>query len=209
MNRLFLKFVFLFAILAFAVNSCIIVKEKDEYVDVAPSVSLSPRPEIQMSETIIRSEKGDMISNIPEGWFFVDVEDRVSPDVIAVAVNPDYTLSCLFTVIKQNEKITQTAQKEGLMGLARAGFSRHDVKTAGAVKLSGKYRQIDMGSKQFVEYEYSTTAGGLPAKSAVFISTIGEYYEFSLIPMSVSGKELPSPDEMNRVFRSILASIQY
>lgn len=197
--------------LLFAAQSCLVVKEKQVQAEAVQTVSLSPKPEIAMSETILRSAKGDMISYIPKGWFFINVEERISPDVIAVAVNPDYTVSAVFSYLKGGEFTKALFEKEGLMGLARISFAKKEGKTAGAVKLIGKYQNVVLEkSKSFVKFEFSTTGGAINAKSAVFASSTGDFYEMTLVPtVKVTGKAMPSEIEYDKVFRSILTSIQY
>ncbi len=198
------------AILSIILSSCIIVKEKEEmFSDIEPMVVLSPKPEIAMSDVLVRSSKGDMISHIPVGWFFVDVEERVSPDIIAVAVNPDYTLSAVFSTLRRSEVFDTEFEKDGLFGIARQSFARRERKTAGAVKLIGKYQNLQLGNKDYVKYEYSTTGGALTGRTAVFVSSVNEFYEFSLIPMEVTGKQIPDSRGFDRIFRSFLAAIQY
>ncbi len=200
----------LFLFLIIIVSSCIIVIHEEDIDNfIEPEISLSPKPVIPMSEQIIRSAKGDMISQIPEGWFFVDMENKTSPDIIAVAVNPEYNLSAVFSTVKHIPTIDDDIETEGLYGLARLCLTRRERKTSGSVKLFGKYQQINMGNQEFVKYEFSTTGGATKAKSAVFISSSGEFYEFALIPMNVNNNPLPQQLEIDDVFKSILATIKY
>lgn len=210
MKENILKNIIAFVLIAFVATGCIIVKEKGEKVsDIEPMAILSPKPEISMSETIIRSNKGDMLSNIPVGWFFVDVEERISQDVIAVAVNPDYTLSAVFSTIRHSEMFDTEYEKDGLFGIARVSFAKRERKTAGAVKLIGKYQNLQLGNKEFVKYEFSNSGGALSGRAAVFVSSVGEFYEFSLIPMEMTGKPIPEAREFDKIFRSFLAAVQY
>ncbi len=207
--RPFLFKIFVLLLVAFSINSCIVVMHKDKQVEIEPEVTLSPKPILQMSETLLRSDKGDMVAFLPKSWFLVDVESKVTPDIIAVAINPDYTLSAVFSVIRNNELIKDIIEKEGLFGLARLSFERRESKTVGFVKQIGKYQAINMGAQDFVKYEYSNTGGALIAKSAVFISSTGEFYEFSLLPINVKNNIMPSTKEFDDVFQSFLASINY
>ena len=201
------KIVFLLILL---VSSCIIVVHEEDADDfIEPEISLSPKPIIPMSEQIIRSSKGDMISQIPQGWFFVDMESKTSDDIIAVAVNPEYNLSAVFSYVKHIPAIDSDIETEGLYGLARMCLTRRERKTSGSVKLFGKYQQINMGNQEFVKYEFSTTGGATKAKSAVFVSNAGEFYEFALIPMNINNNPLPQQLEIDDVFKSILATIKY
>lgn len=79
-------------------HSCIVVKEQvSDESDVEELAVLSIKPEIPMSDVILRSNKGDMVSYIPEGWFFIDTEQRSSSDIIAVIANPEYSLCAVFS----------------------------------------------------------------------------------------------------------------
>ncbi len=202
------KIVFIFVLIAFAMSSCIFVKYNNSD-DRQPEMDLSPKPEIQMSDVIIRSAQGDMISFIPQDWFLIDVEERAASGLIAVAVNPDYSLSAVFSLIRSNNIMDKTIEKEGLFGLARMNLERHKRKTAGDIKLIGQYQPFSIGNKHFVKYKISTTGGALSSDIIVFMTETGNYYEFALMPMDVIGKPLPSRQDMDRIFDSIVASIQF
>lgn len=196
-------------LLVTSINSCIVVVHEQQKVEIEPEINLSPKPIIKMSESLIRSEKGDMIAFLPTNWFLVNVEEKVTSDIIAVAMNPDYTLTAVFSMVRNNELIKETIEKEGLYGLARISYEKRENKTAGFVKQIGKYQTINMGAQEFVKYEYSNTGGALIAKSAVFISSTGEFYEFSLIPMNVKNNIMPTSRDFDDIFQSFLASINY
>ncbi len=185
----------------------IVHQEEESFIE--PEISLSPKPVLPMSEQIVRSIKGDMISQIPEGWFFVNVENMTSPDIIAVAVNPEYNLSAVFSSVKLIPSVDDDMGNEGLYGLARLCLSRRERKTGGAVRLYGKYQQINMGNQEFVKYEFSSTGGAIKARAAVFVSNMDQFYEFALIPLSVNNNKLPQQIEIDDVFKSILATIKY
>lgn len=188
---------------AFFTNGCLIVRETGRDAEVE-NIELSPKPEIPMSEELVRSREGDMIAFLPQGWFFVDTENKAPSEIFAIAVNPDYTLSAVFTSFKKGEQNAENA-----LALARESLSRHERKTAGAVKQIGKFSTTKIGLKEFGLYETSTTGGALKTRTAVFISSLGNYYEFALVPLNVSGKAIPPESEFNKIFRSILATIQF
>jgi len=190
------------------ISGCIVVRHKP-VADEVTMINLSPKPEIQMSDKLVRSKKGDIIAFLPQDWFFVNVEEKASADVFAVAVNPDYTLSAVFSTIRKNDITDSIVNKEGLLGLARTSLSYHENKTAGAVKQVGKYSIIQMGTMSFSKYFYSNSSGASVSQTAVFKSSINQYYEFALIPMNITGKPLPSQIEIDKIFNSIIATIQY
>lgn len=179
----------------------------------AESIIVSVKPEIPMSDEYVRSRPGDMLAFLPQGWFLVDVEGKASSDVIAVAVNPDYTLSMVVQNIRKNDLIDQVVQKEGLLGLTRLAFEKRQRKTSNSVRLLNKFTPTTIGSRSFGVYEFTgavqdTTTAILHSRSAVFTSSLGNYYEVSLTPTTISGKSVPPDDECARVFRSIIASLQ-
>jgi hypothetical protein len=190
-------------------SSCIIVKHDEQIIEKEPEVVVSPKPVLSLSDSFIRSEKGDMIAFLPEGWFLVNVENKLSPDIIAVAVNPEYNMSAVFSTIKNASPVDKKVEQEGLFGLAWSFLALRGNKTAGMVKQIGKFQSITMGNRRFVKYEYSSTSGAIVAKSAVFVSSTNDYYEFSLIPINVNGNLLPATAEINDVFQSVLAGIKY
>lgn len=193
---------------AITMHSCIIVKHEEEE-QISHKIVLSEKPEIELSEEIIRSRMGDMIAFLPKGWMLIDVEDKVSSDVFCVAVNPEHTLSIVFSVIRKNELVNSIFEKEGLMGLARLSFSKKDKKTSGTLKQVGKFMQVEIGSNVFVKYDYVTPSNSFVTRVAVFASSLNEFYEFSLIPLDILGNQHPKSEEVDKIFRSILTSIKY
>jgi hypothetical protein len=190
-------------------NSCIIVKEKEQKEEVKTSISLSPKPEIDMSDQMVRSTLGDMIAFLPKDWFFVDGEDKAPAEVYAIAVNPDYSLCAVFSEIRKNDEIDEIVKKESLMGLARLSYEKHNKKSAGSVQLVGKFQNMVLGQKNFVKYEISNSNGAITSKVIVFQSDMNHYYQFTLIPMDIQGKPIPPKEEINKIFNSILATIRY
>jgi hypothetical protein len=204
------------------VSGCLFVKQK-EAPPPSPTL-LSPQPEIQMSEDLVRSKAGDMIAFLPQGWFFVELEGKAPSDVFAIAVNPDYTLSAVFSTLRKTETSDSVIEREGVYALARMSFARHERKSAGTVKLAGKTTALKIGSREFGYFEIigvfrpdttsalpgvPITYGTLKTKIAVFNSSINNYYELALVPTTISGKTLPTEDEISKIFRSMLTTVQF
>jgi len=199
------------AILAVAVglSSCLFVKAPDQKTSTGEDAPLSPLPEVTMSDELIRSTQGDMIALLPEGWLILDPANNMSDYVITVAVNPEYTLSAVFSSIPDAGSTQQAVESEGLLGLARIAYSQRTRRTAAGVKLVGSYSLEELGTRRFGMYSFTGSGGGLKTRSAVFVSTLGNYYEFSLVPVNVSGRDVPAEAEQQAIFNSILATIQY
>ncbi len=206
MNLRFKILLITFILCIFA-SGCIVVKHK-EAEDVAPTIQLSPKPELAMSEEPLLSKDLDMMAFLPEHWFFVDVENEANTNVFAVAVNPQYTMSAVFSTIPPSSRVNEIIEREGLLGLARYSFELHQLKIPD-IKLIGKYGIVNMGNYSFAKYEYTTSGSSVNARSIVFKSELGKFYEFTLIPMTFTGRPMPTTEEINKTFFSILATIQY
>ncbi|MCX6139261.1 MAG: hypothetical protein NTX15_00240 [Candidatus Kapabacteria bacterium] len=197
-------------IVAFAliVPSCLFVKAPDQKTDVQ-NVALSPQPEIEMGDDLVRTRAGDLIALMPKGWVFLDAKGDASSDIVAIAVNADYSLSMVVSAIPAAESTREQIQTEGLLGLARVAYQKHVRKSAGTAKLVGTYRIAELGPRRFGVYDFSTNGGALRTRSAVCISSLSNHYEVSLVPLNVSGKDVPDDAEQEKIFRSILATVQY
>jgi len=187
----------------------VVVKHEEEQVEKPLILNFSPQPEIAMSDIMIKSEQGDMIAYIPKDWFLVDLENEAPTDVISVAVNKEYTLSVVFSKIKKLDKYEEIISKEGLLGLARLSLEQRVKKTAGSVQLAGKYSQIEMGPRKFAKYEFTNADKSMNGVSAVFISSLNEYFEMSVVPINLTGIVSSTQYDIDLIFSSVLATVQY
>ena len=195
-------------LLVVAVPSCLFVKAPQQSEDVQ-HVALSPQPQIDMSDELVRTRAGDLIALLPRGWVFLDTKGEASADIVSIAVNPDYTMSMVISSIPHGESTREMTEDEGMLGLARVAYQKHVRKSASAVKLIGTYRTAELGPRRFGLYDFSMAAGGLRTRAAVCTSTLGNHYEIALVPLTVSGKDVPDNATQEATFRSILATVQY
>ncbi|HRP03103.1 MAG TPA: hypothetical protein PLE30_10700 [Candidatus Kapabacteria bacterium] len=199
-----------FTLFSISFNSCIIVKyDNDEEIEVEQEIDISPKPILELSNNMIRSEKGDMIAFLPKDWFLVDVEGKISTDVMYMAVNKEYNLGLVVASIPKVNEYSKKINDEGLYALAWYSFMKKEKKSAGNIKQIGKYQPIKMGPRKFVQYEYVGGNAAAATKTIVFASTIGEFYEMTLIPMVVDSNPIPKQQEINDIFQSILAGIKF
>ena len=194
---------------ATALSGCLFVKAPKQDEATGEDAPLSPLPQLEMGDELIRSPQGDMIALLPEGWLLLDTKTDVSDYVITVAVNPEYTLSAVFSTIPDAGSTREAFYDDGLLGLARVAFTQRSRKTAGAVDLVCTYSIAELGTREFGLYKFKSSSGSLKSRSAVFTSTLGNFYEFSLVPINVSGRDIPADADQHTVFSSILATIQY
>ena len=202
-----IKIILILALIV-SLAGCVIVKEKEEKPK-AVVLQFSPTPEMPMSDVMILSDDGDMVAFIPKGWFLVNLEDEAPTDVIGVAVNKGYTIAVVFSKIRKNDSYDKIVKREKLLGLARIALEKRADKTAGSVTLAGDYKEINMGPRNFAKYEFTNSDKSMRGMSAVFISTLGNYYEMTVIPMNLTGIIPVSQYDLDKVFSSVLATVQY
>ncbi len=198
-----------FVLLSLVLTNCIFVKKHTEEVDEYISVDLIPKPKIIMGEEILRSEKGDMISLLPKDWFFIDLGPDTPSDVYAVAVNPDYSLSLVFSCVKNNPIIDDVFKEQKLIGIANLLFDKKQKKSLGGLIKNHTISTFTSSHMEFVMYKYRTKSQPIFSYNAVFRSTTDNVYEISMIPLNLSGITMPSDFEMETIFTSVLATVRY
>lgn len=150
-----------------------------------------------------------MIAFIPEEWFFINVDDKAPAGVFAVAVNPDYSLSAVFSNIKSTPEIKKFAEEGNILGIAKESLTSQKEKTGGRVKLLGNFEEVEMGEMKFIKYQVTTTNGALFSNICVLKTEFNNIYRFSLVPMDVIGKPIPRQETVDNIFQSILTTIKY
>jgi len=207
-----MKFYILIVFILVSLSSCIIVKIEDSnYKEVSANriVHYSPRPKVDMSDELIRTESGDMIALLPANWFFVEYGNEENTNEVALAVNQDYTLALVINEIKKSPENDKVFNENGLLGIAKISFISHANKTGSNLELYGNYQQVEFGVNQFIRYSTTSTGGALISKNAVFVANSQRYYEVAMIPMDVIGKTIPSPEEIEDIFFSVLCTVKY
>lgn len=206
-NR-FLSYFLLIVIITLTTVSCIFVKVKDQQLEEV-HVDLIQKPQIEMNEDALRSTKGDMISLIPKGWFFIDLGEETPRDVFAIAVNPQYTLSLVFSGYPTNDVLNEIFSQQKLIGLANYSFDKKQKRALGSLIKLNKVSSITSGNLNFVVYSYRSKTQPLSSQNAIFKSSVGMIYEIGIVPMNLSGYTLPSETEMDKIFMSVLSTVRY
>jgi hypothetical protein len=209
-KKCFVLFVIVLVVAALF-NSCIVVKYEgidDVENQQETIIELSPKSEIPISNNIVKSETGDFIAFLPEDWFFIEATtDSVSP-IIAMAVNPDYSLGLVFSHLPKDNATAEAFEQEGIVGVGKLSFNQHQAKSDGKLKIAGKFKVTSIGHNSFCTYDM-TAGSGINAKTAVLVTNGFNYYEIAMLPMNVKEKPVPSEAEFNKIFYSILTTVVY
>lgn len=207
---------FLYKITFFAISltilgfftSCIIVKEKRPDDEFSTELTLMEKPQIPLSDQIIRSPVNDMIASIPLNWFFIDTEEKAPSNIFSVSCNYDYSMCALFLQLTQTQYLNKLSSSEGLLGIAKYCYEQKFKKSLGNIKLIGDFVPLKNGKQKFYVYTFKNKADNSIGKSAVFVSSFNNFYEFSLLQLTFKTNELDKSD-FEKTFQSILASIKF
>ena len=205
LSRLYIRCVFgcLYITMSLYGIGCLFVREDD----FAPSVALSPKTELELSDIVVTSVDGDFLALLPKNWTFIEKTSLQLSDIFAIAINPEYNASLVFTKIPFAEK------KESLpfdnKELIRIGIAKHIAKSSGKVRQLGKGYELILGPKKFGYFEFIGSQQTHKTRSVVCLSSLGNIYEISLVPVPVTGKTAPSEEVSDKLFRSFITAIQY
>lgn len=206
------KFVFIFILTINILQSCIVVKEstttKNIKYNEGISYQLTPKPTIEMSDLLIRSEIGDMISLLPKDWILLKLDNETNPDIFAIAVNKDYTLTAVFSIIRNTLNLEE-AEKDGIMGVIKYSINKKKTKTGGTLDLFGNVDHIKIGPYNYTKFNTTVTGGVINSQTVIFKSSLNNYYEFAIIPIDIYGSKRPNQKETDEIFNSILTTIKY
>lgn len=200
-------FVITTAILVFF-TSCIIVMEKKPDDEFSTDFTLMAKPQIPLSDQIVRSPANDMIASIPLNWFFIDTEAKAPSNVFSVSCNYDYSMCAIFLQLAQTQYLSKLASLEGLVGVAKYCYERKFKKSLGNIDLIGDFVPLKNGNQKFYIFSYRNRADNSIGKSAVFISSFNNFYEFSLLQLTFKTNEINKSD-FEKTFQSIVASIKF
>lgn len=204
--------------MALVSSGCIVVKAQQ---DSAPQtsgkgrknpeqrvVALTPKPNIEMSDEVVRSEIGDMVSVLPAKWFLLNTKTMTSPNVFAVAVNQDYTLGLVYSGLRKEEGFDSTYIKQGILGITKISLNKRERK-APSIKSVGQMEETVVGTKRFGVYRYTTDNGSTVNRVAVFRSSMGNYYECTLTEFTFTGRKVPARNVADDIYVSVLSMIDY
>lgn len=207
----------LFALSVLAFAGCVVVVQKQpqtqqkataKEVVERPLRQLASKPTVVMSDEVVRSELGDMVSLLPAEWSLVNIETNMPVQVFSVAVNNQYTASLTYSVLRKEENFDQVFQKDGLAGIGKISASKRDFKMRN-IKRLGEFEEVMVGTKRFCLYRYTTDNGATLNRVAVFRSSFGNYYECTLSDLTFTGRKLTPREEMENIYVSVLATIDF
>jgi hypothetical protein len=194
----------MFIMMLCGLSGCLFVWEEEEFY---PPMSLSPKPEIEMSRNTVESKSGDMIAFIPNGWTILEKDLHPSSDVIAIAVDSTLTLSAVFSSIGTVPNVPKD-NAEKVNELMRFAMDRHKQRSSNTVVQIGKGRLLSIGRRTFGMIEFAG-ADGMKIKAVVWQSKAGNHYECALVPLDLMGATIPDDSVKSRILRSITSMIMF
>ncbi len=162
---------------------------------------------IVLSSEQIHAPSGDMSARLPSTWVMLDPEKLESPQVFAMACNPEYTLSLIFSEVQLDNAAKTILGRDGLRGLCDASFQRRLKRSNGRAEILGDIEEFAIGKKRFGAFTYTTDSMRTLTRIAVF-STSTHVYECTITHLAFRERELPSPKLLQTVHQIILGSIE-
>lgn len=206
-------FLLLFLSSLLFLNSCIVVKDKEEInngtLNVGKEYTLTTKAPLPVSDTYIRSQSGDMIALLPEGWILLNADNNTNPDIFAIAVNKEYSMSAVFSQIRKTSNLEQSFSESGLVGVVNYDIGKKKLKTSESLNIFGDIDIINIGIYQFSKFRTTKNSGITYSQSAIFRSSLNNFYEFSIVPLSLNGNSFPEPRLLDDTFLTILTTIKH
>lgn len=209
MSKSINSFRFIVLLLPVILYSCIIVKEKRIDEEFNTEFSILPKPEIPLSDIHILSPMGDMLAFLPQNWFVIDPENKAPSNVFSIAVDPEYSLCAVFSRLLTQNEISEILKKEGLLGVATLSLEQRMKKSLGNIQLVGNYQPIKNGKQKFYVFKFQDKSNNSFGKTAVFVSSLNQCYEFSLLPLNFKTNKTYTEEEFDKFFFAILTTIQF
>lgn len=194
---------FAFLLLATAAAGCFGAKQTQQ-----TEASSEQLPAITLATEQIHSPSGDMAARLPADWVMLDAGLLESPQVFAVACNPQYTLSAIFSEAQADNVARNILSRDGLRGLVDASFQRHMKRSNGRAQMIGDPEEFAIGRRRFAAYSYSTDSLGTITRVAVFYTNT-HVYECALTHLTFNASDLPSAKALRGIHQLILGGIEW
>jgi hypothetical protein len=165
-------------------------------------------PVLTVSDARIHSPTGDMSARLPQGWVSLDAEKLETPEIFAVACNPEYTVSLIFSASPVDNAARKGFDRGGMAGLAEASFERHRKRSAGRATLQAEFEEFTIGRRRFGAYTYSTDSMRTMTRVAVFY-TASNLYECAVTHLTFTDRDLPSLKTMREIHQLVLATVEW
>lgn len=165
-------------------------------------------PAVTVSDSRIHSPTGDMSARLPDGWVTLDVGKLESPELFAVACNPEYTVSLVFSAAAVDNSARKGFDRGGMIGLAEASFERHRKRSAGRAAIVSDVEEFAIGRRRFGAYSYTTDSMRTMTRVAVFY-TASNLYECAVTHLTFTDRDLPTPKTMREIHQLVLASVEW
>lgn len=164
-------------------------------------------PPVTVSEARIHSPNGDMSARVPDGWVMLDVDRLESPELFAVACNPEYTVSLIFSALSVDNAARRGFDRGGMAGLAEASFERRKKRSAGRARMVSDYEEFTIGRLRFGAYTYTTDSVPSLTRVAVFYSA-QNLYECAVTHLTFTDRDLPPLKALREIQQVVLATVE-
>jgi len=149
-----------------------------------------------------------MSARLPSGWVTIDAQQIESPSIFAVACNPTYTVSIIFSETPIDEATRRDFDREGEKALISQSFDRRLRRSNGRATMVGESEAFAIGRRRFSAYTYSTDSTKTVTRVALYF-TNRNLYECAITQLPFGGTDIPDVATMTYIHQVVLGGIEW
>lgn len=165
-------------------------------------------PAVELSEEVIYSPAGDMRARLPERWVTLDDSKFDDPDIYAVACDPHYTMTIVFSEIPLDQALGDMFRSKGMPGLLQQNFKERIDRISTEPPQLLAAEEFALGRRRFGAYTFTADSSVTFTRVALFY-TRKHLYECTITHLPYSEGELPSLETMTEIHQIVLGGIEW
>jgi hypothetical protein len=149
-----------------------------------------------------------MTAHLPSNWVTIDPEKMEDPQIFAVACDPDYTLSLVFSEVTLDNSSRAGLDRKGMRGLLDASFARRQKRTGMRAREVGDVEEFVIGLRKFGAYTYTTDSMHTVTRVALFYTNY-HLYECAITQLTFSEREPLPPKQVRDIHQLVLTTVEW
>ena len=165
-------------------------------------------PAVDLSDDVVYSPDGDMRAALPEEWVALDATRFGNPDIFAVACDPGYSMTIVFSKIPLDQELGRAFNDNGMLGILKAHYDERVARLGAAPPLLVSAEEFAIGKRRFASYLF-TVDKGVTYTRVVLFYTKKNMYECSITQLPYTESDLPSQELMLDIHQIVLGGIEW
>ncbi len=165
-------------------------------------------PAVDLSDEVVYSPAGDMKARLPQDWVTLDDARFQDPEIFAVACDPHYTMTIVFSEVPLDDVLVNIFRSKGMVGLLQANFKERVERLGGVPPKLLKAEEFALGQRKFGAYTFTTDSSLTSTRVALFY-TRKHLYECTITQLPYTEGELPTNEKIKDVHQIVLGGIEW